>query len=146
MEVGPDLVSRVVRETEGYPYFVQLWGAALWDAARDAGVSLFSEPLLDSIESEIYRHLDLDFYDGRFDALTPAEQDLILATARCPYPPLRTADIHTQIEKGAGNVNVLMGRLAEQGIMFRIQKGQYEYTAPKFREYLKRRIDRSQTR
>ncbi len=145
VEADPGLVSRVVREAEGYPYFIQLWGAAMWDVARDAGVHRLSEPLLDSIEGEIYRRLDIDFYDGRVEALTPAEQDLLLATAQCPYPPLRTADIHTRIGKREGNVNVLMGRLAEQGVVFRIQKGQYEYTAPKFHEYLWRRIARPRT-
>ncbi len=143
---APDVVSRVVQETEGYPYFIQLWGAALWDASQDAGVAGFSEPLIDAIEDDIYRQLDIDFYDGRVEALRPAEQDLVLATARCPYPPLRTADIHGQIEHGAGYLNVLMGRLTEQGVVFRTQKGQYEYTAPKFHEYLKRRIGRVETR
>ena len=142
LRADPELVSRVVREVEGHPYFIQLWGAALWDAARDAGVDRITGKLLDAIEGEIYRRLDLDFYDGRVDALTPAEQDLVLATARCSYPPLRTADIHTQVGKGQANVNVLMGRLAEQGVVFRVQKGQYEYTAPKFHEYLQRRTRR----
>ncbi len=146
--VGADrgLVARVVREAEGYPYFIQLWGAAMWDAAQDAGVIRLSEPLLESIEREIYRRLDIDFYDGRVEALTPAEQDLLIATARCPYPPLRTVDIHTRAGKREGNVNVLMGRLAEQGVVFRIQKGQYEYTAPKFHEYLQRRTARPRPR
>lgn len=34
---------------------------------------------------------------------------------------------------------MLMGRLTEQGVIYRIQKGQYAYTAPKFAEYLRRR-------
>ena len=54
----------------------------------------------------------------------------------------RTADIHRRAGKSESNVNVLMGRLAEQGVVFRVQKGQYEYTAPKFHEYLKRRAQR----
>ncbi len=143
VKAEPALVSRVVREAEGYPYFIQLWGAALWDAAQDAGVHRLSEKLLDSIEGEIYRRLDIDFYDGRVDALTPAEQDILLTTAHCPYPPLRTADILRRIDKREGNVNVLMGRLVEQGIVFRVQKGQYEYTAPQFYAYLQRRTGRS---
>jgi hypothetical protein len=62
-----------------------------------------------------------------------------MSTAGCQYPPLKTADIHGRAGKSVGNVNVLMGRLAEQGVVFRIQKGQYEYTAPKFHDYLQRR-------
>ena len=35
-----------------------------------------------------------------------------------------------------------MGRLAEQGVVFRIQKGSYEYTVPKFHSFLQRRAAR----
>ncbi|MGH9092232.1 MAG: hypothetical protein ACRDZR_12785 [Acidimicrobiales bacterium] len=134
-----DLVERVIREVEGYPYFVQVWGAELWDAAEDAGVWTLGIPLLEQIEADIYRRLDADFYEGRVLALTPAEADLLMATAACPYPPLRTADIHELSDKSQGNVNVLMGRLVEQGVLYRIQQGQYEYTAPKFHTFLQRR-------
>jgi hypothetical protein len=120
---GP-LVERVVEEVEGYPFFIQLWGAELWDAAYDAGVTHFGPDLLDQVEPDIYRRLDADFYEGRVESLTPAEQDLLMATASCPYPPLRTANIHSRSGKSEGNVNVLMGRLADQGVVYRIQKGQ----------------------
>lgn len=136
------LVDRVVGEVEGYPFFIQLWGAELWEAAQLAGVVRFDTTLLDSVEPDIYRRLDIDFYDGRVEALTPAEQDLLMSTAGCQYPPLKTADIHTRAGKSVSNVNVLMGRLAEQGVVFRVQKGQYEYTAPKFHDYLQRRAAR----
>ena len=48
----------------------------------------------------------------RVESLTPAEQDLLMSTAGCDYPPLRTADIRGRVGKSDGNVNVLMGRLA----------------------------------
>lgn len=137
-----NLAEKVVSEVEGYPYFVQLWGAELWDAATSAGIDMFDTRLLGLVEEDIYRRLDTDFYEGRVESLTPAEQDLLMATSTCPYPPLRTTDIHSRSGKTVGNVNVLMGRLAEQGVVYRIQKGQYEYTAPKFDAYLRRRSAR----
>ena len=94
------------------------------------------------VEADIYQRLDLDFYEGRVESLTPAEQDLLMATAACSYPPLKTADIRGQSPKTEGNVNVLMGRLADQGVVFRVQKGVSEYTAPKFHDYLQRRRQR----
>jgi len=133
------LVARVLDEVEGYPFFIQLWGAELWEAARDAGVTTLTTQLLDHIEPDIYRRLDDEFYAGRVETLTPSEQDILMASARCPYPPLRTADIRRLSDKSDGNINVLMGRLAEQGVLYREQKGQYAYTAPKFHEYLRRR-------
>lgn len=140
--VTDELAGRVVTEVEGYPYFVQLWGAELWDAARDGDLNAFDLDLLAHTQSDIYRRLDSDFYEGRVESLTPAEQDLLMTTSGCPYPPLLTADIHTRSGKKVSNVNVLMGRLADQGVVYRIQKGQYEYTAPKFDDYLKRRTAR----
>jgi hypothetical protein len=139
---GEALVNRVVAEVEGYPFFIQLWGAELWEAAHLAGVDCFDTLLLDSVEPDIYHRLDIDFYDGRVESLTQAEQDLLMTTAGCPYPPLKTADIHNKAGKSEGNVNVLMGRLTEQGVVFRVQVGQYEYTAPKFHDYLQRRAIR----
>lgn len=134
------LVSRVLDEVEGYPFFIQLWGAELWEAAHDAGLDRFTEPLLDGIEDDIYRRLDEEFYAGRVETLTPSEQDLLVSTASCPYPPLRTSDLRSRTPKSEGNVNVLMGRLTEQGVLYRVQKGTYEYTAPKFHQYLQRRV------
>lgn len=138
-EAEADLVSKVVQEVEGHPYFVQLWGAELWDAAQASGLERLTVPLLDAIKVDIYRRVDVDFYDGRFEASTPAEQDLLLATAACPYPPLRVADIRSHTERSEGYINVLLGRLVEQGVLYRLQKGQYEYTAPRFHDYLRRR-------
>jgi hypothetical protein len=134
------LIARVLDEVEGYPFFIQLWGAELWDAAEDAQTGVFTIDLLDSIESDIYARLDEEFYAGRIETLTPSEQDVLLSTAGCPYPPLRTSDIRSRSTKSEGNVNVLMGRLTDQGVLYRIQKGVYEYTAPKFHQYLQRRV------
>ena len=56
---------------------------------------------------------------------------------------LRTADIRSRSAKSDGNINALMGRLTEQCVIFRVQKGLYEYIAPKLHEYLKRRSQNS---
>lgn len=62
-----------------------------------------------------------------------------MVSGQCPYPPLKTSDLRSRSDKSEGNINVLMGRLTEQGVIYRIRQGQYAYTAPKFAEYLQRR-------
>jgi DNA-binding transcriptional ArsR family regulator len=141
VDVERGLADRIVGEVEGYPYFLQLWGAELWDAADIVGVGQFTAPLLNETRPEIFRRLDLDFYDPRVSTLTPAEQDVLLASADCPYPPLVVGDLNHAVSKTPGNINVLLGRLVESGVLYRVRKGQYEYTAPKFRDYLLRRTD-----
>lgn len=139
VSAGKDLIGRVIDEVEGYPYFIQLWGAELWDAAEIAEVSHLSTELLDAARPEIYRRLDLDFYKPRVETLTPAEQDVLLGTADADYPPLVVSKLNDAINKTPANVNVLLGRLVDAGVLYRIRKGEYDYTAPRFRDYLVRR-------
>jgi hypothetical protein len=135
----PALAKMVVGEVEGYPYFLQLWGSELWDAADTVGVDRLTPKLLHATRPDIYSRLDRDFYDPRLATLTPAEQDLLLASAGCAYPPLRSSELTGASAKTPGNVNVLLGRLVDAGALYRIRKGEYAYTAPKFRDYLLRR-------
>lgn len=137
--VDDAVAKAVATEVEGYPYFIQLWGSELWDAADLAGVDRITKELLNEARPEIYRRLDRDFYEPRVATLTPAEQDVLLASASCPYPPLRASDLSTISTKTPGNVNVLLGRLVDNGVLYRIRKGEYAYTAPKFRDFLLRR-------
>ena len=139
VQIDPGVVDEVVAEVEGYPYFIQLWGAELWDGAIAADTTELTVNLLGAARPEIYRRLDIDFYEPRIATLTPAEQDVLLASAACDYPPLVVAQLNETVDKSPGNVNVLLGRLVETGVLYRVRKGQYEYTAPKFREYLERR-------
>lgn len=139
MTADEKLTREVLEAVEGYPYFIQLWGAELWDAANEAGEVRLTVDLLKEVEPDIYRRLDIDFYEPRIQTLTPAEQDILIAAAHCIYPPLIVADLNDASDKSPGNVNVLLGRLVEAGVLYRPRKGQYEYTAPKFYEFLIRR-------
>jgi hypothetical protein len=87
LEAERVLVDQVMDEVEGYPYFIQLWGAELWDAAEIGEVDRMTTGLLEAARPDIYRRLDLDFYDPRVETLTPAEQDVLLGSAFADYPP-----------------------------------------------------------
>lgn len=136
-----ELVDRVIADVDGYPYFIQLWGAELWDTTIQAGLDKFTIETLTVIEQRIQDRLDEDFYSPRVESLTPAEQDALLTSAHCPYPPLRVSDLNSASPKSPENINVLLGRLVGANVLYRPRKGEYRYTAPRFREYLLRRIE-----
>jgi len=138
LSADDDLIQEVIKEVEGYPYFIQLWGRELWDVADYAGFDRLSLGVLEQARPEIYRRLDLDFYEPRISTLTPAEQDVLIASANASYPPLEVREMNEKVEKTPQNVNVLLGRLVEQGVLYRVRKGEYKYTAPRFHDYLKR--------
>ena len=138
-----DLIQRVVEEVEGYPYFIQMWGAELWEAARENTIKTMNAKLLDPLQESIYDRLDGEFYDQRVESLTPAEEEVLMASTECSYPPLKVSEFKESVNKTPGNINVLLGRLVEVGVLYRSRKGEYKYTAPKFREYLIRRKKRA---
>ena len=39
-------LRRIVEESQGYPYFLQLWGAALWTAVRDSEATQIDETIV----------------------------------------------------------------------------------------------------
>ena len=131
-------------DVSGYPYFIQLWGAELWDATKDAGLSRITTATLEEVRIRILARLDQDFYEPRIASLTPAEQDLLLESSRCSYPPLIVSELNGQSIKSPGNVNVLLGRLVNENVLYRLRKGQYEYTAPGFLDFLVRRAAKLQ--
>lgn len=83
--------------------------------------------------------LDLDFYEPRIASLTPAEQDLLIDSSRCRYPPLMVSELNSRSPKSPGNVNVVLGRLVTANVLYRRRKGQYEYAASGFHAFLRRR-------
>lgn len=141
LAASQSLVEQVASDVDGYPYFIQLWGAELWDATVRAGLPEITVATLAAIEDRIQRRLDLDFYEPRIESLTPAEQDLLMASATCDYPPLTVSDLNGASSKSNDNINVLLGRLVKANVLYRPRKGQYRYTAPKFRDFLLRRSD-----
>ena len=71
-------LRRVIEESQRYPYFIQLWGAALWDAAMDhAGTRID-----DAVVARASRAFDLErdtYYEHRRDELE--RQDLLPVAA-----------------------------------------------------------------
>ena len=72
------------RRSRGLPLLPAAVGSELWDAADLAGMERLTPKLLDATRPDIYNRLDHDFYEPRLTTLTPAEQDLLLASALAP--------------------------------------------------------------
>ena len=58
-------LARVVEESQRYPYFLQLWGAALWTAARAGETTLIDEPVVAAAAPEFHRQRSAYYEDRR---------------------------------------------------------------------------------
>ena len=60
-----DALTRVVEQSQGYPYFLQLWGAALWRGARDGDSTRIDERLVEAAAVEFDRERTAYYEDRR---------------------------------------------------------------------------------
>ena len=65
-------LRRVIDESQGYPYFLQLWGAALWRAARRRGTNRIDEVLVAAAASDFDPERTA-CYEDRYDELERSE-------------------------------------------------------------------------
>lgn len=66
---GAPALNEVVEDSQGYPYFIQLWGSALWKAAVERGEKVWNQGLAEAARADVDAQRD-DFYDGRHRELS----------------------------------------------------------------------------
>ena len=67
-----DALGEVVAASQGYPYFVQLWGAALWEAVRESGAHKVDEVVVAAAAPTVARSQSA-YYQDRFQELEREE-------------------------------------------------------------------------
>lgn len=90
VEYESDAVREIVRQTQGYPYFLQEWGKHSWEVATQSPITLEDVRLA---AAEAVAALDESFFEVRFDRLTPKEKQYLCAMAELGAGPHRSGDI-----------------------------------------------------
>ena len=103
-----DALKRVVRESQGYPYFIQLWGAALWAAARSQGAHRITNSLVNAAAAEFGRQR-VAYYEDRREELE--RQGLLrvaahLAGTFSKPAPLSSIDLNAAIGEALATASI----------------------------------------
>jgi len=104
----------------------------------ERGSATITVEMIELIEDWVVSRIDSELFGPSMSALAPSERQLLHAISSCDYPPLRNDDIVRRSGRTHGYVNVALIRLVEKGVIYRRAHGQYEYTLPRFHEYLRR--------
>ena len=96
VEFHPKAIAEILRETQGYPYFLQEWGKHCWDLAQLSPIA--EEDAKHATRSAI-AGLDASFFRVRFDRLTPVEKRYVRAMAELGPGPHRSGDIADKLHK-----------------------------------------------
>jgi hypothetical protein len=144
---APGAAKQVVRDVDGYPYFIQWFGEALWDAAADAGSPVIDERIYAASRRLIRRGLDREFYEGRYDEVSTADQLTLRVAASLGSETFTVAELNAALASRNANANAQsLKRLTDASIVYRVKQGRYGYTAPLFGDFLRREHPYAETR
>jgi hypothetical protein len=112
---APDALGRIVRETQGYPYFLQEWGKRAWDVAQ---VSPITPADVEQASVEAVAALDEGFFRVRFDRLKPSEKAYLRAMAELGPGPHRSGDIARVLERRVTALGLTRSQLIAKGMVW----------------------------
>lgn len=125
----------IVRETAGYPYFLQEWGARAWDAAAQSPITAADAR---RATADARAHLDQGFFRVRLDRLTPREREYVRAMAELGPGPHRSGDIAALLGVAVTAVGPLRASLIAKGMIYSQQHGETAFTVPMFDAFMRR--------
>lgn len=130
-----ETVSAVLDDTAGYPFFIQLYGDALWKSSAASVVTMSD---FRRVRGRVVQSLDRSFYDARFMRASSAERDLLRVIAA----EGESATV-SYLQKAARMTNNQLqpsiARLVRKGLLYRPARGVVAFTAPMFGAHVRRR-------
>ena len=135
VEFHPDAISEILRQTQGYPYFLQEWGKHSWDIAMRPHIGLDDVKLA---TTEALAELDASFFRVRFDRLTPAQRRYMRAMAELGPGPHRSGDIADILNVKVTTVAPRRNALIANGMIYSPAHGDTAFTVPLFDGFMKR--------
>lgn len=133
--VNKDALRRIVRDTHGYPYFLQEWGKQAWEAANASPITLRDA---ERASRAAVAALDESFFRVRFDRLTPLEKRYLRAMAEMGPGPHRSGDIADVLNRKVTSLGPTRNQLIAKGMIWSPSHGDTAFTVPLFDEFMHR--------
>ena len=141
---GADVVARLARAADDYPYFLQLCGAAAWDAMQAAGAGeLCPEHVATAIDAtsvprrKYYRERYEEF--RKANAL-PLARDVALAFTEADHP-MTDAKLNQLLARHAGDPAEMLSMLNAKGFVWQDDDDHWTPGIPSLMDYM---IDRTE--
>ena len=135
VEFQGEAVDMILREAEGYPYFLQEWGKHVWDAAERSPIT---EVDVRSASASALATLDEGFFMVRFDRLTQSERMYLRAMAELGAGPHRSGEIANELARAVTSLAPVRAKLISKGMVWSPAHGDTAFTVPRFDGFMRR--------
>jgi AAA ATPase-like protein len=132
-------VALILTYTEGYPYFLQEFGRAVWNLAEGPVVTAADAR---SAQALVEAELDESFFRSRIQRSTAEERRYMRAMAELGSDAQKAADVAEVLGKTSEQVAPLRARLISKGLLYTPRYGFAKFTVPQFDRFMRRHMDR----
>ncbi|MDQ5855302.1 MAG: ATP-binding protein [Actinomycetota bacterium] len=131
-----DALDMLFETSGGYPYFVQAYGKAAWDAAPASPIGILDVQVA---APEAEGELAVGFFGSRFERATPAEREYLQSMAELTGgrdEPVGTTQVADQLGRRASSLSPARDSLLKKGLVYSGERGQIAFTVPHFGRFL----------
>ena len=130
-----EAITGILKQTQGYPYFLQEWGKHCWNVALNSPIS--DNDVKKATEMAL-AELDASFFRVRLERLKPSEKSYLRAMAELGPGPHRSGDIAEKMSRSVNAVAPTRSSLMAKGMIYSSSYGETGFTVPLFDEFMKR--------
>jgi hypothetical protein len=136
----PQALDALYAATDGYPYFVQAYGKAVWDVAPSSPITLDDVQVAAPMARA---DLGVGFFGSRYERATPAERDYLQAMAALARGlpagdgAVATAEVAAHLGRKPSSLSPARDALLKKGLVYSAERGSIAFTVPHFAAYLR---------
>jgi hypothetical protein len=134
-DIEPAAALEIVSYAEGYPFFIQEYGKAVWDAAPSTTVGL---DVVMGVRALVDATLDAGFFRVRAERAAAHELRYLRAMAALGPGPHRASAVAAALGKTSAQLAPIRARLIDKGLLYTPSYGLAAFTVPQFDRYLLR--------
>ena len=132
----PRAVTAILERSGRYPYFLQVYGKRVWDAAPASPITADD---VDVVIPDVQEELDTGFFHVRWEKATAKERDYMRAMAALGDGPQTTSAIVERLgRKSLSDLSPQRDTLIKKGLIYAPDHGLVDFTAPLFADYVRR--------
>lgn len=135
VEFTDSAIKEILRETQGYPYFLQQWGHEAWNIATVSPITAENIKIASKLA---IANLDHSFFRVRFDRLTPREKEYMRALAGLGDGNQRSGDIASALGVKPQSIAPVRSSIIKKGMIYSPAYGDTAFTVPLFGDFLMR--------
>jgi hypothetical protein len=131
----PEALAVVIEQTEGYPYFLQEYGSALWNQIEEPVVTAEGASIA---QVAVEAKLDDGFFQVRVERTTELERRYLRAMAELGPEPQRSKDVAAILGRTSEQMAPTRSRLIDKGLLYTSGHGLAAFTVPQFDRFMRR--------